>query len=125
METEKTGNVKKKVKTTTVKKPVRRVAAKKKVPDRDIDPLALYLKQISKYPLLTLDDEQDIGQKIQHIKLSLVSLKESYTDTQTDPAYVRESAKLESMLRDLKNRMITANLRLVVSIAKNLMAGCR
>lgn len=118
METEKTGNVKKKEKTPG-KKPVRRSAAKKKAPDRDTDPLALYLKQISRYPLLTLDDEQDIGQKIQHIKLSLVSLKESYTENLTDPSYVSESAKLEAMLRELKNRMITANLRLVVSIAKN------
>lgn len=94
-------------------------AQKKVRPQKDTDPLALYLKQISRYPLLTLEDEQDIGQKIQHIKLSLVSLKEAYCDRMADAAYVNESAKLESILRELKNRMITANLRLVVSIAKN------
>lgn len=93
--------------------------AKKNHPSKDADPLALYLKQISRYPLLDLEDEQEIGQKIQHVKLSIVSLKEAYVDRPADPAFLRESAKLEAALRDLKNRMITANLRLVVSIAKN------
>lgn len=96
-----------------------RKSAKKVHPSKDTDPLALYLKQISRYPLLGIEDEQDIGQKIQHAKLALISLKEAYADRPADPAFIRESAKLESSLRDLKNRMITANLRLVVSIAKN------
>lgn len=92
---------------------------KKVRPQKDTDPLALYLKQISRYPLLDIDDEQEIGQKIQHIKLSVVSLKEAYADRPADQVFLRESAKLEAQLRELKNRMITANLRLVVSIAKN------
>ncbi|HNY15986.1 MAG TPA: sigma-70 family RNA polymerase sigma factor [Treponemataceae bacterium] len=96
-----------------------RKAAKKVRPPKDADPLALYLKQISRYALLGIEDEQEIGQKIQHAKLALVSLKEAYQDRLADPAFIRESAKLEGTLRDLKNRMITANLRLVVSIAKN------
>src|SRR5574344_35522 len=96
-----------------------RKAAKKIRPPKDADPLALYLKQISRYPLLTITDEQEIGQKIQHAKLALVSLKEAYAERPADPAFLRETAKLEATLRDIKNRMITSNLRLVVSIAKN------
>src|SRR5574344_858286 len=92
--------------------------AKKVRPPKAADPLALYLKQISRYPLLTLEDEQDIGQRIQRAKLAIVSLKENYADRPADPVYLRESSKLEASLRDLKNRMITSNLRLVVSIAK-------
>ncbi|HOT63190.1 MAG TPA: sigma-70 factor domain-containing protein, partial [Treponemataceae bacterium] len=92
---------------------------KKARPPKDADPLALYLKQISRYPLLTLEDEQDIGQRIQRAKLAIVSLKENYADRPADPVYLREASKLEASLRDLKNRMITSNLRLVVSIAKN------
>jgi RNA polymerase primary sigma factor len=94
-------------------------AGKKARPQKDTDPLALYLKQISRYPLLGIEDEQEIGRKIQHTKLAIVSLKEAYAERTADPAFIRESTKLESSLRDLKNRMITANLRLVVSIAKN------
>lgn len=96
-----------------------RKSLKKTRPGKDADPLALYLKQISRYPLLTLEDEQEIGQKIQNIKLTLVALKESYESTPADPAFLKESSKLDTMLKDFKNRMITANLRLVVSIAKN------
>ncbi len=96
-----------------------RKALKKSRPGKDADPLALYLKQISRYPLLTLEDEQEIGQKIQNIKLSIIALKESFANSPADTAFLHESAKLETMLKDLKNRMITANLRLVVSIAKN------
>ena len=92
---------------------------KKKIEDTDADPLALYLKQISRYPLLGIEDEKEIGQKIQHAKLALVSLTEAYADRPADPVFLRESTKLEATLRDLKNRMITSNLRLVVSIAKN------
>jgi RNA polymerase primary sigma factor len=93
--------------------------SKKARPAKDTDPLALYLKQISRYPLLGINDEQEIGQKIQKTKLAIVSLKEAYADRTADPVCIRESGKLEMALRDLKNRMITANLRLVVSIAKN------
>lgn len=93
--------------------------SKKVRPPQDSDPLALYLKQISRYHLLTIEDEQEIGQKIQHLNLSIVSLKEAYADRPVDPVYIRESKKLETALRELKNRMTTANLRLVVSIAKN------
>ena len=92
---------------------------KKIRPTKDTDPLALYLKQISRYPLLGIADEQEIGQKIQHSRLAIVSLKEAYVDRPADVVFIRESAKLEAALRELKNRMITANLRLVVSIAKN------
>lgn len=96
-----------------------RKSSKKVRPPKDADPLALYLKQISRYPLLNINDEQEIGQKIQKAKVSLVSLKEAYADRPADPAFIRESAKIETALREYKNRMITANLRLVVSIAKN------
>lgn len=96
-----------------------RKGLKKVRPGKDADPLALYLKQISRYPLLTIDDEQEIGQKIQNIKLTLVALRESFIDSPADPAFLQESAKLDTMLKEFKNRMITANLRLVVSIAKN------
>ncbi len=94
-------------------------AAKKVRPLKDTDPLALYLKQISRYNLLTIEDEQEIGHKIQHARIAIVSLKEAYSDRLSDAVYLKEAAKLESVLRDLKNRMITSNLRLVVSIAKN------
>jgi RNA polymerase primary sigma factor len=82
--------------------------------DKEIDPLALYFKQISKFPLLTVEEEQTIGKKIVQLRKQIEEVKTSAGD---DPeARYRE---LNDSLIQLKNRMINSNLRLVVSIAKN------
>jgi len=85
--------------------------AKKKKPKHpeETDPLALYLKQISRYPLLTAEGEMQIGEKIQTLRAHTAELEAGGTE--------REAAQRE--LIEIKNRMISSNLRLVVSIAKN------
>jgi RNA polymerase primary sigma factor len=86
----------------------------------DIDPLALYLRQISRYPLLTLEQEQQIGADVEQRRLSLELLKqENEAGSLTETEYQARKTELERELTILKNRMINANLRLVVSIAKN------
>jgi RNA polymerase primary sigma factor len=85
--------------------------ARKKKPKhpRETDPLALYLKQISRYPLLSAEEEMQIGEKIQTLRAHAAGLEAGGAE--------REVAQRE--LIDVKNRMISSNLRLVVSIAKN------
>ncbi|MDR1025086.1 MAG: sigma-70 family RNA polymerase sigma factor [Treponema sp.] len=84
-------------------------------PFKETDPLALYFKQISRYSLLAVEEERHIGQKMDELRTQLKQLKE-----EEDPAKNREEkASLEALLLSYKNRMINANLRLVVSIAKN------
>jgi len=73
--------------------------------ESESDPLAFYLRQISRYPLLTVDEEQEIGRRIQELR------KEINKDQEN-------AAELEEELRRFKTRMINSNLRLVVSIAK-------
>jgi len=84
---------------------------KKKKPKhpKETDPLALYLKQISRYHLLTAEDELQIGENIQGLRAHVAGLELGGTE--------REAAQRE--LIEVKNRMISSNLRLVVSIAKN------
>jgi RNA polymerase primary sigma factor len=97
---------------------------KKSKPVRETDPLALYFKQISKFPLLTVQEEQRIGEKIVTLRQEIKDLDAAYspedgTDSDTGAAYRRERARLDSSLLFHKNKMISSNLRLVVSIAKN------
>ncbi len=78
----------------------------------DSDPLAFYLKQISSYPLLSVDEEQTIGERIQRLRTELGELKS------VEPADSVTTREREEELRVCKTRMINSNLRLVVSIAK-------
>jgi len=85
---------------------------------KETDPLALYFKQISRFPLLTIQEEQSIGEKIISLRSKLQDLQAELKD-KAEADYNREKAALDSALLFYKNKMINSNLRLVVSIAKN------
>jgi len=81
--------------------------------------LAFYLKQISAYPLLTVQDEQEIGENIQRFRAELEDTKQLFEQEEiSEVEFRQQSRNVEERLRIEKNRMINANLRLVVSIAK-------
>jgi len=82
---------------------------------QETDLLALYLKQIACYPLLMVEDERSLGERIQNVRSS-IELAKASPEAEGDSR--SELAALEFELRECKNRMINANLRLVVSIAK-------
>ena len=85
----------------------------------ETDPLSLYLKQISKYSLLTIDIEQDIGQQISNYKALLSDIDSKVEDGTVDKNDIGKKRKeTEEHLFEQKNLMIKSNLRLVVSIAK-------
>ena len=86
---------------------------------KESDPLALYFKQISKYPLLTVQEEQSIGEKIVQLRQQIKNLQAAYEGLNINGNYQILYKPLEDSLRLYKNRMINSNLRLVVSIAKN------
>jgi RNA polymerase primary sigma factor len=94
-------------------------APKKSKIAKETDPLALYFKQISKFPLLTVQEEQAIGERIVGIRGNIRELEESYMGQEKDRNYKGERSRLDESLLLYKNRMINSNLRLVVSIAKN------
>jgi RNA polymerase primary sigma factor len=92
---------------------------KKQKAIKETDPLALYFKQISKYPLLSVQEEQSIGEKMVNLREDLRKLEESYADKEHTASYKNEKAAIDADILHYKNRMINSNLRLVVSIAKN------
>jgi len=85
---------------------------------KDTDPLALYFRQISKYPLLTVQEEHLIGEKIIYLREQIGNLKKIPVEQRKDTYRIKLKELEDSLLR-YKNRMINSNLRLVVSIAKN------
>ena len=83
------------------------------------DPISLYLKEMSDVPLLTAEEEFDLAIRIQkglHARRKLDSLQGH------NAAFDRR--KLDSLIEDgvlARERLIRANTRLVVSIAKHFM----
>ena len=83
------------------------------------DPLFLYLKQISRFPLLAAKEEKLISRQIDGLTGQLRENDRAYSKGQIDTsAYNNQKKKLEKNLNTQKNKMINSNLRLVVSIAK-------
>ncbi|MBF9017460.1 MULTISPECIES: RNA polymerase sigma factor RpoD/SigA [unclassified Oceanispirochaeta] len=87
--------------------------------NNETDPLALYLKQISRYNLLNIGEEQDIGIRLEKLGIQLEELaKESEEENLSTEDYGIQKALFDEQVKTLKNKMIQSNLRLVVSIAK-------
>jgi RNA polymerase primary sigma factor len=83
------------------------------------DSLYTYLKQISRYPLLTAEEEKFISQQIVKLKRKLNrSSKATERGKLTEAEFKKQQIETVQRISDLKDRMIKSNLRLVVSIAK-------
>jgi RNA polymerase primary sigma factor len=83
------------------------------------DLLALYIKQIALYPLLTAQDEQEIGSGIHRARAELEKLEREVAAAKVSRrVLLGKKSEAERSLTFLKNRLIMGNLRLVVSVAK-------
>ncbi len=83
------------------------------------DPVRMYLKEIGKVPLLTAEEEVDLAKRIE---AGLFASEKVATTTKKVGDKLRR--ELEAIERDgqiAKRKLIEANLRLVVSIAKRYM----
>lgn len=92
--------------------------------EADIDPLSYYLKEIATYPLLSAAEEREIGRQMADARAQLDVLDSELNGNCPDGGCREteelnaEKEKIEARLKRCKNRLINANLRLVVSIAK-------
>lgn len=85
----------------------------------EIDPLAYYLRRINKIPLLTPEEEKKRYMEIDYYKDRLKRISENLKIGEMDEKTFREEKNgYEKRLIEAKNKLITSNLRLVVSIAK-------
>ena len=81
------------------------------------DTIGLYLKEVSRVPLLTADEEVDLAQRIEHGRMAREELAR---------ARVNKNRRLElrTFIEDgwaAREHLITANSRLVISVAKKYM----
>ncbi len=102
------------------------------VPDRqlpaDVDLVRSYLRDIGRVPLLSHEQEITLGRQVQEL-MSLEQLESELEGKKGEPASHKELAKAAGLSalqlkkklqsgRRAKERMVSANLRLVVSVAK-------
>ncbi|MBN2049486.1 MAG: sigma-70 family RNA polymerase sigma factor [Spirochaetales bacterium] len=93
---------------------------KKASTPEDPDPLTVYLRQIAKHPLLSIEEETGLGKEIRQLRDELKQLYLQMEGNENNHKHLKQKIhRSEEELRLKKNRMINANLRLVVSIAKN------
>jgi RNA polymerase primary sigma factor len=78
---------------------------------RSSDPISWYLSNIGRVPLLTASEEIELGNQVQ----AMMQLTENAPE---DQEYSVQEKKTIRVGRRSKERMIKANLRLVVSVAK-------
>jgi RNA polymerase primary sigma factor len=83
------------------------------------DPLAYYLKQINKIPLMKADEEKKCYVEIRSFRDTLKKLNDKHRQGKiVKRTFEAENELYEKKLVEVKNRLVNANLRLVVSIAK-------
>jgi RNA polymerase primary sigma factor len=87
--------------------------------DTESEILSDYLKVISHYKLLDKEEELVLGKEIVDLKQELLDLDKDFAKHKMRrPRFERETSVLKVRLDAARRRMITSNLRLVVSIAK-------
>ena len=79
------------------------------------DPVRMYLKEIGRVPLLSAAEEVDLAKRVE---AGLFASEKLTTQRNISPDFIRELELIERQGQLAKKRLIEANLRLVVSIAK-------
>ena len=79
------------------------------------DPVRMYLKEIGRVPLLSAAEEVDLAKRVE---AGLFASEKLTTQRNVSPDFIRELELIERQGQLAKKRLIEANLRLVVSIAK-------
>ena len=82
-----------------------------------MDPIADYLKQIGRHPLLTATEEIEYSRQIQ----AMLAVQAEYPD---DTTHTHQQRVIIRRGQRAKERMIVRNLRLVVTVAKKYLKRC-
>ena len=89
-------------------------------PAKDLPP---YLRSLYDVPLLGLELERDLFRRYNYLKFKATRLLETIDECQVSEEELFNASRLVEAANQIKNRLIEANLRLVVSIAKRHISG--
>jgi RNA polymerase primary sigma factor len=100
-------------------------AGTRQVAARAMAPAGLpsYLASLYDAPLLSREQESHLFRKMNYLKYRASKIRNSLDPVRAEAADLDEIERLEAEALDLKNQIIRANLRLVVSIAKKRLGG--
>lgn len=84
-------------------------------PPKDLPP---YLQDLYRQPLLTAEQERDMFRRYNYLKFRADRLRKSLDVAKADDAQVTAIESLLARAEQVKNEILRANLRLVVSIAR-------
>jgi RNA polymerase primary sigma factor len=90
----------------------------KRLEQEEYEPLLGYFRQITRFPLLSAEEELAIGKNITVFQRELSDLEQKAAGEEGEHAYQEERDALAARLLAEKNRLVTANLRLVVPVAR-------
>jgi len=85
----------------------------------DPDLLSCYLKEITAHQLLSRDDEYTLGERLVKIRKEMETLGCRLSKRViSESEYADRFSELDRLSRENRNRFVTSNLRLVISVAK-------
>lgn len=99
-------------------------SAAQKLPSAPGD-LPPYLRSLYGVPLLTADQERDLFRRYNYLKHKADKLRKQIDPNQIRTSQLKRIERLLIQANVIKNRIIRANLRLVVSIAKRHVGGAQ
>jgi len=104
---------------------IERLSAEYDEPLPGARPQPAYLKEAGRTPLLSREEEADLFRRYNYIKYRLARLKRDLKPSDVSHEKLQEIVDLEATADAVKNRIIEANLRLVISIAKKHVGPLR
>jgi len=92
---------------------------------RSVADLPPYLKALYETPLLDADTERDLFRRYNYLKYKADKLRKKIDFSRVRTVQLKEIERLLLQANVVKNRIVRANLRLVVSIAKKHLHGAQ